>query len=342
MMAAPAVGPGLVVHGGTLATVADTARRAEASGLGSVWTTEFYDRSASISLAAMAQATTSITIGSAIMYAVGRSPLVLATEARDLAELAGGRLVLGLGTGTRRMQADWHGADPTSPAPRVEELVPLLRSIWQMDEEGVRHDGRFYRLHLVPTGYPPTPRRIPVYLGGVNPRMLTAAGRVADGLVGHPIYTPRYVEEVVRPTLGAAATDVGRDEPASIAGYIICAVDDDGAAARRDAKAQIAFYSVVKTYGVVLRLHGFESQVAEIREAWSQRDHERMVSAVTDEMLETIAIAGTPEEARDQYAANFQGVYEQPLLYSPSFGLSAGRLEGNLAAIMDTFGSDRS
>ena len=124
---------GVAVHGGTLATVAAAARRAEERGFESVWTTEFYDRSATVSLAAMAQATSTVTLASGIAYAVGRSPLVLACEARDLDELSGGRLLLGLGTGTVRMQQDWHGADGRSPAPRLEELVPLLRRIWAMD-----------------------------------------------------------------------------------------------------------------------------------------------------------------------------------------------------------------
>jgi hypothetical protein len=43
-------------------------------------------------------------------------PLVLATEARDLDELSNGRLVLGIGNGTKRMMGDWHGV-PTPPHP---------------------------------------------------------------------------------------------------------------------------------------------------------------------------------------------------------------------------------
>ena len=212
---------GVAVHGGTLATVAAAARRAEERGFESVWTTEFYDRSAIVSLAAMAQATSTVTLASGIAYAVGRSPLVLACEARDLDELSGGRLLLGLGTGTVRMQQDWHGADGRSPAPRLEELVPLLRRIWAMDASGVQHEGRFYRMALQPTAEV-TPRPpIPVYLAGFNPRMVQAAGAVADGLVGHPIFTRRYVEEVVRPALAAGAARTGRDIDVPIARYVI-------------------------------------------------------------------------------------------------------------------------
>lgn len=328
---------GVAVHGGSLATAASAARRAEERGFESVWTTEFYDRSATVSLAAMAHATSAVTLASGIAYAVGRSPLVLAIEARDLDELSGGRLILGLGTGAKRMQQDWHGADGESPAPRVEELVPLLRRIWAMDASGVQHEGRFYRMALQPTAEV-TPREpIPVYLAGFNARMVQAAGAVADGLVGHPIFTPRYVREVVRPALAAGAERTGRAPDVPIAGYVICSVADDGDRARRDAAAQIAFYTVVRTYRALVELEGFADEVARVREAWKRRDAEGMISAVSDEMVARMAVAGTAEEARDQLP-NFAGLYDRPLCYVPSYGLSAGEITERVDAVIDTFG----
>ncbi|GEL17904.1 LLM class flavin-dependent oxidoreductase [Pseudonocardia asaccharolytica] len=328
---------GVAVHGGTLATAALAARRAEERGFEPVWTTEFYDRSATVSLAAMAAATSTVTIASGIAYAVGRSPLVLTAEARDLDELSGGRLILGLGTGTRRMQQDWHGADGSAPAPRVEELVGLLRRIWAMGPSGVRHEGRFYRMALQPT-VEVTPREpVPVYLAGFNPRMVAAAGAVADGLVGHPIFTRRYVDEVVRPALHKGAATTGRNPDIPIAGYVICSVAEDGDRARRDAAAQIAFYSVVRTYRRLIELEGFEASVAAIREAWSQRDADAMIAAVTPGMLGRIAVAGTPDEARDQLV-RCRGRYDRLLCYAPSYGLSGAELTDRLDAIIDTFG----
>src|SRR5947209_16437594 len=162
------MGLGVVVSGGGAHDAAAAAQAAERAGLDSVWATEFYDRSATIGLAAMAQATQTIALGSAIMYAFGRTPLVLAAEARDLDELCGGRLTLGLGTGTRRMQQDWHGLDGEHPASRMEELVPLVRRLWRLHEGAIEHDGRFYRLHVRPTAPPRAPLRegIPVYMAG--------------------------------------------------------------------------------------------------------------------------------------------------------------------------------
>src|SRR3954454_20390194 len=191
----------LIVTGGSgLADIVESARRAERAGFASVWATEFYDRSATVALAAMAQATERIGLGSAIAYAFGRTPVVLAAEARDLDELSAGRLTLGLGTGTRRMQQDWHGLDGEHPASRMEELLPLLRQLWRLHEEPVDHEGRFYRLRVQPTAPPREPFRpeTPIYMAGVNARMVEAAGAVADGLVGHPLFTPEYVGEVVR------------------------------------------------------------------------------------------------------------------------------------------------
>src|SRR2546427_9983974 len=158
-------GISLVTSSGGPAELAEAARLAEEAGFASVWATEFYDRSATVALAAMAQATRTVELGSAIAYAFGRPPLVLAAEARDLDELSGGRVTIGLGTGTRRMQQDWHGLDGEPPASRMEELVPLIRRLWTLHEGPIDHEGRFYTLNVKPTAppRPPVRGRIPVF-----------------------------------------------------------------------------------------------------------------------------------------------------------------------------------
>jgi alkanesulfonate monooxygenase SsuD/methylene tetrahydromethanopterin reductase-like flavin-dependent oxidoreductase (luciferase family) len=231
------------------------ARAAEDAELDAVWASEFYTHSATVALAAMTYATERLRLGSSIMYGVGRSPLVLATELRDLDQLSGGRIVAGLGNGTKRMISDWHGWDPDAPAVRMEELVPLLRQIWRLHEGPVRHEGCFYRMNLVPTAPVSAPLRteIPVMLAAVRPRMCEAAGRVADGLAGHPLFTVKYVQEVVRPAIARGAARGERD-PAGceLLGMVISVIHEDREHARREAAAQLAFYSSVKTYDQVL------------------------------------------------------------------------------------------
>jgi alkanesulfonate monooxygenase SsuD/methylene tetrahydromethanopterin reductase-like flavin-dependent oxidoreductase (luciferase family) len=166
-----------------------------------------------------------------------------------------------------------------------------------------------------------------------------AAGTVADGLVGHPIFTRRYVEEVVRPALATGTQLSGRrDADVGIAGYVICSIHDDVDVARADAKAQIAFYAVVKSYAGVFRLHGFERDIDEIRAAWMRRDRAAMIAAVPEALVDAMAVAGPPDEVRQRFSDGFDGLYDDALLYSPSFGLSEERFAENLEAILDTFG----
>src|SRR2546423_12317371 len=185
-------GISLVTSSGGPTELAEAARLAERGGFASVWATEFYDRSAAVALAAMAQATSTIELGSAIAYAFGRTPLVTAAEARDLDELSGGRLTLGLGTGTRGMQQDWHGLDGEHPASRMEELVPLLRRLWRLHEGPIEHEGRFYRLRVSPTAPPREPLRqdTPIFMAGGNARLGEAAGAVAGRPSGGSPVTP--------------------------------------------------------------------------------------------------------------------------------------------------------
>lgn len=331
---------GVAVLGGDLAEVGRLAEHAEAAGFSSVWTTEFYERSAVVSLAVMAERTSRVRLGSGIAYGFARSPVVLAAEARDLDELSGGRLILGLGTGTRRMQQDWHGLDGVGPAPRMEELVPLLRRIWAMNRDGVDHDGPFYRLHLHPTAEVRRPHRtgIPVYLAGVNARMVAAAGAVGDGLVGHPLFTRQYVEEVVRPALAVGAGRAARQDIVPIAGYVICSIHDDVDRARRDARLQVAFYSVVRTYRAIIELGGFQEQAAAARSAWERRDLDAMAAAIDNRMLSAITVAAAPDEAYAQLMDRFGGLYDDLVCYAPSVGLADGELRDRLDAIVDTFG----
>jgi probable F420-dependent oxidoreductase len=312
---------GVIASSGGVLVQADTARLCEEAGLESVWGTEFYDRSAPVGIAAMANATERVTLGSAIAYAFGRTPIVQAAEARDLDVLSGGRLIYGLGTGTRRMQQDWHGLDGEHPASRMEELRPLLRRLLVLHEGPVEHEGRIYRLNVKPTAQvePPLRADLPFYMAGVNPRMCESAGRVADGLIGHPLFTVEYVRDVVRPALAKGAEKTGRDPAVPIAGYLTCCVNEDREAARQAAKGIVAFNSTVKTYGVIHRHHGFEEQADKIREAWKDGDFANALNFVTDEMLDTIALAGEPDEVRERFAERWSGVYERTLFWPPAF-----------------------
>lgn len=322
----------------SLTTTVEIAAAADAAGLDAAWTGEFNDRSAIVGLAEMAHRTGDCRIGSAIAYAVGRSPLVLANDARGLDEISGGRLVLGVGTGTKGMQKGWHGErDPESPALRLEELLPLVRRIWKLHEGPVIHEGRFYSMNLTATAEvpPPTREQVPLLTAGVNRRMIETAGRVADGLICHPTFSTRYVEQVVRPALADGAAHSDRDADAlEVVGMLMCSINDDEETARRELAAQIAFYTAPRAYAPMMEASGFAAEAAVIRQAFADGDHEGMIRGVSDRMLDAIGVAGTAEQVTDgiiRRAADFDHV----ALYSPSFTMTADRVRQNLRELVD-------
>jgi probable F420-dependent oxidoreductase len=323
---------GICSFAGDMATPVEVARAADAAGLDAAWTGEFNDRSAIVAMAAMAHHTTRCRVGSAIAYAVGRSPLILANDARGLDEISGGRVVLGIGTGTKGMQIGWHGVrDAESPARRLEELVPLLRRIWKLHEGPIRHEGRFYSMNLTPTAevLPPTREEIPIFTAGVNERMIETAGRVSDGLVCHPTFSSRYVHEVVGPAIARGADRTGRDPAAvGIAGMLMCSVHEHEEAARREVAAQIAFYAAPKAYAPMLEKSGFANEADRIRQAFADRDTDGMINAVTDDMLDAIGVAGTAEQVRAGIARR-AGDFDHVALYSPSFTMTPERVRQN-------------
>jgi probable F420-dependent oxidoreductase len=300
------------------------ARRAESAGFDSVWVSELYNRSATVPMATISQATSRVEIGTNIAYGVGRSPLMWAAEARDLDELSAGRIILGLGNGTATMMEHWHGVSGEAPAVRMEELVNVLRKLWRLDQGPVHHEGRFYKVDLRPTADTPPPyrERLPIYTAGVNPRMVEAAGRVADGLVGHPMFTPKYVDDVVRPALekGAAKTGRGASEIV-LCGVLICSVDDDIEAARRRLAFAVGQYAASRVYDKLFALHGWTDAQQRIREAARAGDGEAVIAAVPDDALETLGVACRPADLAGEVQRHAQG-YDHIAIVPPPWGLT--------------------
>lgn len=319
----------------------ELAKQAERAGFDSVWAPEFHNHSGPLALAAAAVATESVELATGIAWAFGRSPLLTAVTALDLDELSGGRFVLGLGTGTRRMRRDWLGAPEDRPARRVRETIEAIRAVWGAAEAGaVDYEGELVQLHVRPYGRAGQVRpAIPVYLAAVNEGMARTAGAVADGVVSHPIATLRYIDEVMRPAIAEGAEREGRSpSDVAIADWLVVAIGDDPEQARADAKRQIAFHSTVRTYDRILDMHGFGETAAQIRELWRSFDLAGMTALVTEEMLDAMAVAGTPAECRERVAQHASAV-DRVLIGAPVVATDPGRVRAYHDAIVETLGN---
>jgi probable F420-dependent oxidoreductase len=309
----------------------DAAAKADAAGFNSVWTTEFFNAHGFVRLAAAAGATQHVQLGTGIAYAFMRSPVLAATAAMDIDELSGGRMILGLGSGTRGMNERWYSMPfDAPPAPRMRDAIGLIRAVFAAkDGGGLKYDSEHYQVNIPQFQRHGSARdTIPVMLAGVNRGMIRCAAACADGLVGHPIYTRKYIAEKVLPELDGSACE--------LVPYVITSVADDIDQARNEARAQIGFYYTTKLYHSVLDPHGWRSIGETIANAFKAGDFAAMVKAVPDEMVDAIAIAGRPEDVRDQLK-QWDSLADHVLLYSPSVGISPQRGVENLDAIVETF-----
>lgn len=332
-------GLGLMLTGASAREEVELARRAEAAGFALALEWEFFHRHAFVRLAAVAEATTRIRIATGIANAFTRSPLLHAIAALDLDELSGGRMVLGLGSATRRMNEEWWGVPFSAPAERMEELCQLVRAVFgATDGGGFRFDGKHWKLRIPAFTRPNAARAgIPLWVAAVNRGMVGAAGREADGLLGHPLATRRWHREVTLPTLARAAESAGRaGDACALIPIVVTSIDADRERARRDAKQQIGFYLSRELYHTILDLHGAREIGKACQAAMRKGDLVAAGEAVPDWLLDEAAIAGTPDEAREALA-RWQEVAPLIAFYAPNSGIAPERMRANYDAIFTTF-----
>jgi probable F420-dependent oxidoreductase len=330
-----------VVVGGDLRDLPGRAREVESAGFESAWVAET-SRSAFVQAAVAASATERIRIGTNIALAFPRSPTLTAMAARDLAELSGGRFVLGLGTQVKRVNEQRFGIPFEHPAPKMADYVEAVRSVLATYEgQPIDHRGRFYQLTMPPfPGAGPVPGGVPVHVAAVNALMAETAGRVADGVLGHPMTSPQWIREVLRPAVERGALAAGRDPSRiEVTTGVILQVSADRELARREAALQVAFYATTRTYRPVLALHGFEDRLEPLRRAFVRQDFAEMTTLALP-MVDSLAVAGSAEECRERILA-FDGVADRVILGGAWVGPSEQRIEENHRAIVEAFAPGR-
>lgn len=329
----PDVGIGLA---GPLSGIPRLARMAEDLGYESVWVAET-SSTAYVQAALAAQATSRVKVGTNIALAFPRSPTLTAMSARDLAEISEDRFILGLGSQVKRVNERRFSVRFEHPAPKMEEHVEVVRAVLGTYRgRPIDHQGRFYTVTMPPFPGASPVGDVPIYLAAVNARMCEAAGRVADGVLGHPLTSPKYVAEVVRPAVERGATSAGRDpSEVSVTTSVILQLGDDSERVRFDAALQIGFYATTRTYAPVLAIHGFEDRVAPLREAYAGGDLAKLAELAMP-MVDTYAITGSEEECRERLAA-FDGVVDRIVLGGAWVGPSSDAVAANATRALEAF-----
>lgn len=322
--------------GMSLDDVVELGVSAEDAGLDSVWHVEI-NREPFVPLTAIAARTKRIRLGTGVAI-WARSPILASLVAANLDELSGGRFLYGLGTGPPDWNRRFHGMSYERPARRIREYVDVMRGAWQAAHDGSAFDyeGELYRIEDYRRPIRPEREQIPIFLATVQAGMCELVGEIADGVLFNVLSTPRYVREFAMPHLERGAARSGRDiATLEQAAAITAAVDADASAARRWARHHIAFYSVIPYFDVMFELHRFQREAAAIREAAARGDPDGMIDAVSEEMIDTFAIAGTPDQCRRQLEA--WGALDLAVLFPPTFQLEPDEILANHRALIETF-----
>lgn len=327
--------------GGPMSMIGPMATMVEGAGFESCWAAETTNTSF-ITASVAVQNTETIKVGTAIALAFPRSPTITAMTAWDLDELSGGRFILGLGTQVKRVNENRFSVPFEHPAPKLKEYAQAIRTVWAANRgEDVVHEGRFYNVTMPTFHGQPQPHRrdVPIYFAAVGKIMARTCGEIADGLLAHPLASPKYLNEVIRPAIAEGAEKTGRKpEECNLTADWMMSISDDVDMARREVKLQIAFYATTRTYLPILELHGRGHIVPDLRSAFEARDKDRMVELIDDELCDEIALAGPADEVK-QKADEWAKSADRLLVAGPWYGPKPERMFENYQALVETFGT---
>jgi len=285
-------------------------REAEVLGYSVVWAAEAYGSDAVSVLSALACATTTIDVGSAVMQIPARTPTMTAMTAATLDALSEGRFRLGLGVSGPQVSEGWHGVRFARPLARTREYVDVVQRA--LSREEVTFSGEFFELPLPDgPGKPlhlmlhPVREHIPLYLGAIGPRNLELAGEIADGWL--PVFfAPQFADDSLH------HLEIGRKRSASdrfdIAPTVPLVVGRDVGACADPVRPYAALYvggmgsrDQNFYHSLAVRM-GFATAADEVQRRYLAGDCEGAAVAVPTEFVDATSLLGDTHRLADRIA----------------------------------------
>jgi probable F420-dependent oxidoreductase len=203
----------------------------------------------------------------------------------------------------------------------MEEFVLAVRAVWQAWDSGERlaFRGDFYKHTLMTDFFSPGPnpyRNPPVFLAAVGDMMAAVAGRVADGLIVHPLTSAQYLREKTVPALLTARDKPDLSDFTMMSNVLVVLGADEAERSRAEqaVRKQIAFYASTPSYRPVLELHGWGELADQLnalsrRQAWAE-----MTALIPDDMLDTFSVSGDVARGLRE---RFGGLIDRISVYTP-------------------------
>jgi len=287
-------------------------QEAERLGYDSVWTAEAYGSDAATILAWLAQATTTIKLGSSILQMPARSAAMTAMTAATIDQLSGGRMLLGIGSSGPQVAEGWHGQRFARQLQRTREYVAVVRMA--LARERVVFDGETLQLPL-PDGpgkalkltISSVQEQIPIYIAAIGPKNTTLAAEISDGWLP-TLFSPEHVGEF-RPLLeeGFARAGGGKGfDDFDIVPTVTAMVSDDLESARDAMRHYVALYvggmgsHKQNFYNALVQRYGYEDAARTVQDLYLEGRKDEAAAALPGELIDTLCLVGPPDVVRER------------------------------------------
>ena len=310
--------------------IVECVKLAEELGYESAWMAEGHGGDQFSILTACALATEKILLGTSISSVYVRSAPTIAMAAASVDHFSNGRFILGLGSSHKVQVEGEHGLRYSRPMEYLKESVEVIRSL--LKHSTVSYHGGSLDIDRFDLWFQPARGEVPIYLAAVFEPMLRLCGEVAQGtlLVWSTLENASRAAELVAASAersGRSGTDV------DVACMLPCSVSGGGRDSRDPIRGAIATYAgFFPRYRRLMAESGFPGVVEAIGQAWHERGVEAATSLVTDELVDAVALTGTPESCRrkvEQYRGS--GV-TLPIIFPVGGGISPSHEGGSFKA----------
>ena len=296
--------------------IIDFAQLAEGLGYDSIWVPEMWGRDAFSILSVIALHTKRIKLGTGIVSVYSRTPAIIAQTIATLDEISEGRVILGLGTSGPVVIENWHGVKFEKPLRRTREYVEIIRMI--ISGQRVNYQGEIFKLKTFSLQFKPFREVMPIYIASIGPRNVTLTGEIADGWI--PFLVPIEHYKQTEDYLRAGAEKGGRAfDNIKVCPYIPALVSDEEDASRGLVKEYIAYYigAMGTFYSGLISRYGFQQEANSIVEAWKKGSKREAIKAVSDNLLNSVAVVGLKNAGRNRIEEFKKAGADIPIIIFP-------------------------
>ena len=199
-------------------------------------------------LAALAQRTRRLRLGSAIATLPFHNPINVAEAYAMVDVLSGGRLVLGVGSGYLKHEFAGYGIDGAEKRERFDEGLAILRRL--LAGETVTLQGRFSRLDGVSINVRPLQSPVPIYVAVLNKDALYHVGKQGNDVMCVPYASVDRLDDVAAmvDAYRRGRGEAGLDPAATGLWTFHTHVAESEAACRREAEEAFNLYVETRLY----------------------------------------------------------------------------------------------